>query len=191
MAEISIVEFRPEWTAEFESIAAELRDVVKDDVARIDHIDSTAVPGLAAKDIIDVQLTVAQLEIEQPASNLRAAGYRPYPDYGNDVLVGFDVGSPELRKIFFRERPGQRRTPIHIREGNRLNQEYALLFRDYLRAETTVRDAYGVIKKELADRFADDVDAYCAIKDPHMDTVYHAAKLWAKLEHWKQDDDFR
>ena len=72
-----------------------------------------------------------------------------------------------------------------------MNQEYALLFRDYLRAETSVRDAYGAIKKELADRFGDDVDAYYAIKDPHMDTVYHAAKLWAKLEHWKQDDDFR
>jgi len=79
---------------------------------------------------------------------------------------------------------------IHIREQGRINQRYALLFRDFLRYDSVVRDAYAAVKKELAKRFSSDRDAYYAIKDPYMDTIYQAAKLWAKLSDWKQDDGY-
>ncbi len=106
------------------------------------------------------------------------------------MLTGLDSSSPDLQKKIFRQKPGQRRTHIHIREENRLNQIYPLVFRDYLRFDSLTRLAYAEIKKELASRFADDVEAYYAIKDPYMDTVYQAAQLWAKSRNWQVDNDF-
>jgi len=53
-----------------------------------------------------------------------------------------------------------------------------------------MRNAYQTIKIELAKYFPDDIDAYYAIKDPYMDTVYRAAQAWAKLTGWQPGDDF-
>ena len=119
------------------------------------------------------------------------AGYVRARDVTNDLLVGIDSSSPELRKRFFRENPGQRRANIHVRESGRVNQVYPLLFRDYLRDEGTVRAAYEQIKRELASRFPDDSGAYYAIKDPFMDTIYRAAQLWKDAHGWEPDSDFR
>ena len=159
-------------------------------VTRIDHIGSTAVPGLAAKDIIDIQLTVVDLGDKHDVSALQSEGYVFRPKVTNDLLTGLESDSIELKKRFFRERSGQRRANIHIREQNRLNQNYSLLFRDYLRSDSIVRDAYASIKKELSNHFGSDADAYYDIKDPYMDTVYQAAKLWAQLNNWHPDDKF-
>ena len=77
-----------------------------------------------------------------------------------------------------------------MREEGRLNQLYPLLFRDFLRADEPTRLAYEDIKRELARRFADDVEAYYAIKDPYMDTVYRAALMWKEATAWTPDDAF-
>src|SRR5258708_11940923 len=72
--QIIIVAYRPQWTEEYEAIAGRLRDTVGDMALRVDHIGSTAVPGLAAKDVIDVQITVRELTPDlEPA--LLPAGY--------------------------------------------------------------------------------------------------------------------
>src|SRR5260221_5566843 len=59
--QIIIVAYRPQWAEEYEAIAGRLRDTVGDMALRVDHIGSTAVPGLAAKDVIDLQITVPEL----------------------------------------------------------------------------------------------------------------------------------
>jgi len=72
---ITIVPYNPAWPAEFRAIAAGLRQALGELALRIDHIGSTAVPGLRAKDIVDIQITVRSLdpEIER---RLAAPGYR-------------------------------------------------------------------------------------------------------------------
>ena len=187
---ISIVAYQLDWNDQYEKIAVNIRNTVGNGVTRIDHIGSTAVPGLAAKDIIDIQLTLTDLKDERDVSALQSAGYILRPKVTNDLLTGLDSDSIELKKRFFRESAGQRRANIHIREQGRLNQNYPLLFRDYLRSDCIVRDAYDSIKKELAIRFGSDMDAYYIIKDPYMDAVYQAAKLWAQLNDWQPDDKF-
>ena len=191
MEEIAIREYRPEWADEFELLASKIRGIVGDRVIRVDHIGSTAIPGLAAKDVIDIQLTVVDLDREAVTSVLASAGYRLNARIEHDLLTGLDPESPELRKKFLREPEGSRRAHFHIREERRINQAYPLLFRDYLRSDAVAREAYRSVKQELAARFSHDPDAYYSIKDPHMDTIYQAAKLWAQVNDWKEDDDFR
>ncbi len=190
MSEIVIVAYRADWEQQFAEVAREIRKTVADEIVRIDHIGSTAVPNLAAKDILDIQLTVRDLSQTDYLTKLQAAGFRLRESVNNDLLTGVSENSMELQKRFLREAPGRRRTHIHVREQGRLNQEYALLFRDYLRSDELVRNAYEQVKKELASHFQNDADAYYRVKDPYMDTIYRGAKLWAQLNDWHPDNNF-
>jgi len=185
MSEIRIVEYDPAWPDQFSDLAAQISAAMGADALRIDHIGSTSVPGLAAKDILDVQITVADLEEPSYIQRLEAAGFRLRDHVAHDLLVGLDENDFELKKKLLREPEGQRRANVHVREMGRLNQLYPLLFRDYLRADAVVRAAYETVKRELASHFPNDADAYYRIKDPYMDTIYQGAKLWAAQSGWR------
>lgn len=180
-ADIAVVAANPAWPDEFAAIAAHLQRVLGSLALSIDHIGSTAVPGLAAKDVIDIQITVADLTDTTAVLRLVEAGYNHRPQIQADELTGFDGDPAQLAKQFFREIPGTRRANLHLREQGRLNQNYPLLMRDFLRAKSDIRDAYAQFKKELANRFANDLDAYISVKDPYMDLLYRSACLWQKL----------
>ncbi len=183
---IVIVPYRPEWVAEYEALAARLCAALGPTALRVDHIGSTSVPGLAAKDIVDIQVTVARLDDPDLAEKMRSAGFAERGDVGWDSYVGIeDTTSPELRKRYFREQEGARRAHVHVREQGRLNQRYALLFRDYLRASPVTREAYQLIKERLAAIFPESVDGYLYIKDPLMDLMFAAAAVWAEATGWE------
>jgi GrpB-like predicted nucleotidyltransferase (UPF0157 family) len=187
MPEIEIIDYQSRWVAEFEQIAAVLRRTFGPLALAINHIGSTSAPGLAAKDVIDLQVTVAALD---PAADLQAAveaaGYGMWPSIGADhVPVGADPTPSLWRKRYAKELEGQRRTHIHIRVLGLPNQRYPLLFRDYLRANPAAAGTYALIKRELAARHADDIDAYYAVKDPVCDLILDAAELWAARTGWR------
>ena len=175
---IKIVDYQQSWPQEFEKIAQDLRQVLPEAVS-IDHIGSTSVPGLGAKDIIDVQVTVAQLD-PQILSTLQKNNYQVCEDIRHDSLTNFSGNKSEMQKYFTKEKQGQRHANIHIRKQGAVNQQYALLFRDYLRSCATTRDAYLQIKKQLASIYPHDIDGYLDIKDPVMDIIFRAAQLWAQ-----------
>ena len=85
MTRPAIIPYQPAWPAEFQAIAAAQRQALGGLALRIDHIGSTSVPGLPAKDVIDVQVSVAALEAAAAAA-IRAAlgslGYRPAEGLG-------------------------------------------------------------------------------------------------------------
>ena len=182
MALIEITEADPRWPGEFEAVASALDDALGALAVRIDHIGSTAVPGLAAKDIIDVQVTVDSFG-EDVVDALVTAGFSHQTHITNDLLTGCDDPA-ELRKFLFRERSGERRANIHVRQAGRANQRYALLFRDHLRADDVVRDAYAELKRVLAREYPDDADGYYDVKDPAMDIIYRGAEHWAAATGW-------
>src|SRR5205085_6538062 len=132
---------------------------------------STAVAGLEAKDVIDIQITVADLDRTGPLSSaLEAIGYVKREDVVEDHLPPGRAMPPiELRKRYFGGPPAGRPIHVHVREDGRFNQGYALLFRDYLRTHPPVLAAYAEIKRHLARLHPDDYDAYYAIKDPVCD----------------------
>lgn len=182
---ITIAEYNPAWPAEFDVIRQSLHDALGSMALRIDHIGSTAVPGLGAKDIIDIQVTVHQLE---PAimEGLTLAGYRRLADIDRDHVPPGEDETPGLwSKMLFVEPVGWRRANIHVRVQGNPNQRYPILFRDYLRAHPQSAKAIELIKREIAKRHPDDVEAYYDIKDPVYDLVWDAARDWAIHTRWK------
>lgn len=179
-ASIAIVAYDERWPAEFARIGAALRAALGDLALRIDHIGSTAVPGLAAKDVVDVQVTVAALDAAALAAALAPLGYTLRDDISEDhVPPGRDAAPAEWQKLYFRAPAGQRPTHLHLRQAGRANQRYALLCRDYLRSAPTAAAAYGQIKTALARLHPTDQDAYYGVKDPVCDLIADAAERWA------------
>jgi GrpB-like predicted nucleotidyltransferase (UPF0157 family) len=181
---IEIVPYRNRWPAEFSNIAARLRAGLGDLALRIDHIGSTSVPGLAAKDVIDIQITVAALDPRAEAA-MRALGYDRSPVIAGDHRPP-DAEGPDADwdKWFFVAPAKQRRTHTHMRALGRPNQRYALLFRDFLRAHPKTAEAYARLKRLLAENLADP-DAYPDVKDPAVDLIYFAAEDWAVQSRWQ------
>jgi GrpB-like predicted nucleotidyltransferase (UPF0157 family) len=181
---VEIIPYQERWPAEFQEIASTLRRGLGPLALRIDHIGSTSVPGLAAKDVIDVQITVAALD-EPVISAMTALGYTQpegiWRDHCPPQFVGLES---EWEKLYFRPPPGQRRTNTHVRAQGRANQRYALLFRDYLRAHPATAGAYAELKRRLAQHLADPA-VYPDVKDPAVDLIYFAAEDWAAASQWQ------
>jgi GrpB-like predicted nucleotidyltransferase (UPF0157 family) len=177
---VTIVDYRETWPADFRRLAAGLRSAYGPAAVRIDHIGSTAVPGLAAKDVIDVQVTVASLA-EGPD---RIAGLESVPYLTDHPPPGFAGDDAELAKRYFRAVPDERPAHVHVREAGRLNQRYALLCRDYLRAAPEGAAAYAEVKRTLAARFPDDSETYADLKDPVFDVLMAGAEAWARATGW-------
>jgi len=183
--------YQDAWTDEYYRLAQALRIALGSAALRIDHIGSTSVPQLAAKDVIDIQVTVAQLPDEQLFELLHSHGFRPTGQLEYDSFIGIeDAESEELSKYFADGPEGDRRSHIHIRKQGHLNQRYAILFRDYLRASPTTRRGYETIKFRLAEIFPHNIDGYLYIKDPLMDIIFEAANLWAASIGWQPDEEY-
>ena len=171
---VEIAEYHTEWPSLFRHLATAMRSALGDTALRIDHIGSTAVVGLAAKPIIDVQISVADLDpLSAYRVPLERLGYVHRAD------------NPELTKRYFREAPGTRRTHIHVRRAGSWAEQFALLFRDYLRAQPIEAQRYGEIKRTLATRHRGDRDAYTDAKQPYIWEVMGRADRWSQEVGWE------
>ncbi|RZJ11510.1 MAG: GrpB family protein [Rubrivivax sp.] len=184
---IVIQPYRASWPGEFQTLRAHLAAVLGGHARHIAHIGSTAVPGMAAKDVIDVQIGVERLD-PGVADLLTGAGYNFVARIDRDhVPPGAAAAEADWRKLYCRGRTGERPSHIHVRALGSANHRYALLFRDYLRAHAGQRLAIEAIKRELARRHAHDAEAYYSVKDPVYDLVWHAANDWAARAGWRPD----
>jgi GrpB-like predicted nucleotidyltransferase (UPF0157 family) len=182
---IEIVPYQPRWRDEFLDIGGRIRAALGDLALRVDHVGSTSVPNLAAKDIIDIQVTLPDFEqLEDIKQRLEAVGFifRVYGIYDH-APAGWDTTEREWEKAFFREADGQRRVNMHLRAQGRANQRYALLFRDYLRATPKAAAGYAAVKVQLA-KYLDDITPYVEIKDPVVDIIIAQAEEWAARTGW-------
>jgi GrpB-like predicted nucleotidyltransferase (UPF0157 family) len=181
---IEIVPYKSSWLDEFSKIGSILRLGMGNLAIRIDHIGSTSVPGLAAKDIIDIQVTVVELD-EQAYSAMVAIGYTRLEHILRDHCpTQAGGGESEWEKWLFKPPPYQRRTNTHMRVLGRANQRYSLLFRDYLRAHPATAESYAELKRRLAQHLANP-ETYPDVKDPAVDLIYLAAEEWATAIHWE------
>jgi GrpB-like predicted nucleotidyltransferase (UPF0157 family) len=182
---ITIVPYQTKWPAEFHSLGMDLRQALGGQAVRIDHIGSTSVPGLAAKDIIDIQVTVAALEPEIEKALLRR-GYERLVHINTDHIPPEGSLDPlEWTKWMFKPSAPQRPVNIHVRVTGRANQRYSLLFRDYLRTHTMIAQAYRQVKSALAMHHPDNLDAYYDVKDPVCDIIIGGAEEWARASNWE------
>jgi GrpB-like predicted nucleotidyltransferase (UPF0157 family) len=189
VGDVAIREYDPGWPAAFRDVADRLRSVLGDIAVRIDHVGSTSVPGLASKDVIDVQVSVVDdVVLGTAASSLEADGWSREVDMGSDHHVaGTSTDERDWRKAVLTQPPGHRRVNLHVRVERRSNQRYALLFRDYLRAHPSSAQAYETLKRQLAALLPHDSGRYADVKDAGCDLIYFAAEEWAQTVGWRPE----
>jgi GrpB-like predicted nucleotidyltransferase (UPF0157 family) len=169
-----IVPYDPSWPLLFAELGGRFRAALGDRALRIDHIGSTAVLGLDAKPIIDVQISVVTLEPEGAFRDpLERCGFLWRAD------------NPDLTKRYFRERPGERRTHVHVRRSGTFDEQFALLCRDYLRSHSEAANHYGALKRSVEGLLSTDRDAYVKAKGPFLWAMMHAADEWAQQSGWE------
>lgn len=189
---LKVIQYQMQWVRQFQLAARVIRDTVGAAGVRIDHIGSTSVPGLHAKPVIDIQLTVEDLAtVPSFISALGAAGFEHRENNDRDRPPSWETQAlAQWKKHYFRTAPGVApRIHLHVREAGRRNQRYALLFRDYLRSSERARDAYSLYKCRLVETVghlsADGgTGAYLDLKDPVLDLIADAADRWASEVGW-------
>jgi dephospho-CoA kinase len=143
------------------------------------------VPGQPAKDVIDLQLGVASLaDADGVRDALQDAGFPWRPDIDHDNPK--PPGSPVWPKRFHGSADPGRVVHLYVREVASPGWRYALLFRDWLRADPAARAEYLALKRELAQRCADDADSgrYSELKEPWFDAAVARAEGWAATSGW-------
>ena len=177
---VTVVDYDFGWPAEFKTLAARLTVAGEGFASRIDHIGSTAVPRLPAKDCIDVQLQVDQLDGGAVTAALTAIGFRRRTEPWNQAE--FDAGR-RWPKMVFAPPPGERASNVHVREVGATTIRRNLLFRDFLCANDEARASWGDFKRQLALRVPD-LGEYGQIKQPATTVLMLAAEEWARRTEW-------
>lgn len=171
----------PSWPEQYARIAARIRHAVGGD-RRIDHVGSTAVPGLPARDVIDIQLTVASpAEADELAERLAEAGFPRRPDNGLPSVLPDSHGDDE--RAHANADPG-RPVDLRLRVVGSPGWRRALLLRDYLRADPSARAGYLALKRGLAEAGTAN-GVYVAAKEPWFDQVHERAERWAVATGWQ------
>lgn len=191
MVQVRVIPYRESWPGEFSALAGELRGALGRLAADVQHIGSTSVPGMPAKDVIDVQVLMSGLDCEEElARAFSSMGFVQGDGAWNrrDHVPEWWVGEASAwDKYVFAPRVSRRACNVHVRRSGAANALYAVLFRDYLRAHAAAAAAFGEFKQRLADRFPEDLSTYGALKDPICDLIVEAASRWANVE-WEGSD---
>jgi len=138
---IVIVPYDPTWPALFTAEAARIRESFGAHAERIEHVGSTAVPGLAAKPVIDIQVSVGSLASPAPYhERLEQLGYTHFP------LGDFDLVYP----FFKRPAIWPSTHHVHLCVGGSVQEQEHLAFRDRLRSSPASVAAYAELKRGLA-----------------------------------------
>jgi GrpB-like predicted nucleotidyltransferase (UPF0157 family) len=163
--EVVIVPYDTRWPQLFAESASEIREAVRSAILAVHHVGSTAVPGLCAKPILDILVSVADLEAGLalvPA--LEAIGYEFRPDE-----------AIRDRHFFRRPHGGALRTHhLSLAEPGSRHHVATLAFRDALRGNPRLVDEYGRLKMSLAERFSRDRPAYIDAKTEFVTRVLAA-----------------
>ncbi|MGH3744897.1 MAG: dephospho-CoA kinase, partial [Mycobacteriales bacterium] len=168
---VAIVDADPDWPRQAGLVAARLHRATGKEVH---HIGSTSVPGLPAKDVLDLMLTVGDMaEADALRAGIEEAGFPCRPDITGDT----PHGDGDWSKRFHRNADPGRAVNLHVRAAGSAGHRAALTFRDWLRADAEVRAAYEAEKRRLAAEHPD-IEAYAEAKEAWF------AAAWPRMEAW-------
>ncbi|MEX1132155.1 MAG: GrpB family protein [Flavobacteriales bacterium] len=170
--QIVLVPYDAEWPARYSAVETEIKSILpRMLMQRIAHIGSTAVPGLSAKPIIDVQVEVSDLEAvkRDVVPRLEELGYEFIwrPTMGDDA--------PFYAWFIKRDDHGERNVHVHMVESGQASVD-RIIFRDYLREHPEDVIRYEAHKQELAKRFPKDREAYTKHKTEYVNEVLAKAR---------------
>lgn len=171
------------WPRQAQRVIARIATVAAERALRIDHIGSTAVPGLDAKDVLDVQVVVADLEMaKRLAADLSAAGLVGLAGRWCDNARN---GATVDKSIAVNADPG-RAVNCHIRPADSPAWQETLLLRDWLRAHPEGVREYAELKHRLA-ALRPDIEAYADAKTPFVRSALDRGEQWATRTGWRTD----
>jgi dephospho-CoA kinase len=176
---LELVPYDPTWPEQAQRIVKRIQTACGSKASRVDHIGSTAVEGMEAKDVIDIQVTVASLDAaDEIAESLAIVGYPRIERITADTPHTNDI-SVWRKRIHGAADPG-RPARIHIRVDGWPNQRFALLFTDWLKANRGAQQDYLMVKRQALTE-ADYADA----KEPWFLDAYRRAWEWAETTGWQ------
>ena len=167
--DIILVPYDPAWPRTFSEHADRIYQALGSVAVRVDHIGSTAVPGLAAKPVVDVDVSVPDVEDE--------SAYLPLLAERGYVLRVRERGHRMVRTPV-------RDVHVHVCGAGSEWERRHLLFRDWLRANEGDRAAYAALKARLASRTWDDMNDYADAKGALVSEIMTRAEAWAAHTRW-------
>jgi GrpB-like predicted nucleotidyltransferase (UPF0157 family) len=167
---IVIVDYDPSWPKRFEAQRERIIKALGPALLRIEHIGSTSVPGLAAKPIIDILVSVADVELEAAyAQHLEAVGY---------ILRVRE----QSHRMF---RTADLAVHIHVWDAGGVDERRHILLRDWLRRDLADRATYEKGKRNLAQREWADMNHYAQAKTEVIARIMEHAEAWATSSGWR------
>jgi dephospho-CoA kinase len=179
---LHLVDYDRTWPAQAQRLIGRIRYALGPD-ADVSHIGSTAVPGLPAKDLIDLMLAVPTLdEADALAGALATAGLPRRAGEWADNARGLP-GEHWPKRMHGNADPG-RPVNLHLRVTGSPGWRFALLMRDHLRADAAAREGYAAAKAQWAAEHPD-AGSYAEAKEPWFDAEAEAAYDWAERTGWE------
>lgn len=171
---IQLVEYQSDWPKAYIKIADKIVVALGRLIIAVEHVGSTAIPQMPAKDIIDLQVGVKDFSnIELIHTRLAPLGFTFVPQIKQDHVPfkDFDEFEEGYEKRFFKGDIEGRACNLHLRQFGDKNWNFALQFRDFLRNNHKAATAYRQVKERMRDAKLNGQD-YCLIKDPVCDLIY-------------------
>lgn len=176
---IVLDKYEPGWPEMFNREKSRLLNAITPWVVAIEHIGSTAVPGLSAKPIIDIMVGIHSLE-DAPTIILKLE------KLGYIYKIQYQDSIPE-RRFLYRINRGGHTHHLHMVEAKSDYWYSHLLFRDFLRSHPHIAADYAELKYHLANEYPDDVDSYTYGKSDFVASVLHQASVWDAAQHSQSD----
>jgi len=166
-AAVTIADYDPQWPILYQEEKDCILEAIGHVIVAIEHVGSTAVPGLGAKPIIDIMVAVSHLaDAEGCIDPLQAIGYGYIPEH--------EVSMPQRR--YFDKGPAEARIHLHVVELAGEFWQRHLLFRDFLRDHAQVAQEYEQLKRELAAKYGSDRAGYTEAKTSFIRSVEARAR---------------
>jgi GrpB-like predicted nucleotidyltransferase (UPF0157 family) len=180
LAKVDVQPYQPRWAVEATDLATRLQALVPDAMA-VEHIGSTSIPGMSAKDCLDMMILVKDLAATDAGQRLTGAGYRQRPEQWNTDEPADGRSWP---KMVFAPPVGGRRVNIHVRVAGSPTARLALLFRDFLRSSPDHTATWSSFKTAAADA-SGDLFVYGRLKIPAWSLLMELAEQWAARTGWQ------
>jgi dephospho-CoA kinase len=174
----------PSWAAQAHRLLERLRLAFGDLAVTADHVGSTAIPGLVAKDVIDLQVGVPSLEAVDDAAVLGRLSGTGFPRPADAPRADNAKDGGAWPKRFHSGADPGRHVHVHVRVVGSPGWRWALLFRDWMRADEVACREYAAEKTRLA-AAGMGVGEYADAKEPWFDGVHERAETWARETGWE------
>lgn len=167
---VTVLPYDPAWPQDFTTIRTALAAALDGvPVVAIEHVGSTAVPGLAAKPVLDIDVVVARADLDAAIAALETAGYTHRGDLGVPERHAMRASTTDEHAAVTRN--------VYVCVEGSLSLRNHLAVRDTLRADPRLRDAYAAVKLDLAARDLGDIDDYVDGKNEVVQRILAAAGL--------------